>query len=152
MVTSRQQYGLPEDAIVYCNFNQLYKIDPPTLKMWVNILNEVPKAVLWLLRFPQVIFKCHYIFFVKLNIFTHISRKKKLYIILPMYVLFFFVKKNVYNYFLKTYFIGRWNEYISCCTTNGMSKWRHCIFKCCRQRRTRQTWPISWCVSGHSTL
>merc|ERR1712156_991919 len=54
LVTSRQQYGLPEDAIVYCNFNQLYKIDPPTLKMWVNILNEVPKAVLWLLRFPQV--------------------------------------------------------------------------------------------------
>jgi protein O-GlcNAc transferase len=54
LVTSRQQYGLPEDAIIYCNFNQLYKIDPPTLKMWVNILNEVPKAVLWLLRFPQV--------------------------------------------------------------------------------------------------
>jgi len=54
LVTSRQQYGLPEDAIVYCNFNQLYKIDPPTLKMWVNILNAVPNAVLWLLRFPQV--------------------------------------------------------------------------------------------------
>ena len=55
LVTSRKQYGLPEDAVVYCNFNQLYKIDPPTLKMWVNILNAVPKAVLWLLRFPQVI-------------------------------------------------------------------------------------------------
>merc|ERR1712107_661932 len=54
LVTSRQQYGLPEDAIVYCNFNQLYKIDPPTLKMWVNILNAVPNSVLWLLRFPQV--------------------------------------------------------------------------------------------------
>ncbi len=23
MVTTRQQYGLPEDAIVYCNFNQV---------------------------------------------------------------------------------------------------------------------------------
>ena len=55
LITSRQQYGLPEDAIVYCNFNQLYKIDPPTLKMWVNILNAVPNSVLWLLRFPQVI-------------------------------------------------------------------------------------------------
>merc|ERR1739848_905961 len=54
VITSRKQYGLPEDAIVYCNFNQLYKIDPPTLKMWVNILNAVPNAVLWLLRFPQV--------------------------------------------------------------------------------------------------
>merc|ERR1739846_212239 len=54
LVTSRKQYGLPEDAVVYCNFNQLYKIDPPTLRMWVNILNAVPKSVLWLLRFPQV--------------------------------------------------------------------------------------------------
>jgi protein O-GlcNAc transferase len=54
MVTTRKQYNLPEDAIVYCNFNQLYKIDPSTLKMWVNILNNVPKSVLWLLRFPQV--------------------------------------------------------------------------------------------------
>lgn len=54
MVTTRQQYGLPDDAIVFCNFNQLYKIDPATLKMWVNILNRTPKGVLWLLRFPQV--------------------------------------------------------------------------------------------------
>lgn len=37
VVTSRQQYGLPEDAVIYCNFNQLYKIDPPTLQMWVNV-------------------------------------------------------------------------------------------------------------------
>jgi len=52
LVTSRQQYGLPEDAIVFCNFNQLYKIDPPTLDMWCNILKRVPNSVLWLLRFP----------------------------------------------------------------------------------------------------
>uniref|UniRef100_A0A8D0CHR6 UDP-N-acetylglucosamine--peptide N-acetylglucosaminyltransferase 110 kDa subunit n=1 Tax=Scleropages formosus TaxID=113540 RepID=A0A8D0CHR6_SCLFO len=54
VVTTRSQYGLPEDAIVYCNFNQLYKIDPPTLQMWVNILKRVPNSVLWLLRFPAV--------------------------------------------------------------------------------------------------
>nr|CAH0103742.1 unnamed protein product [Daphnia galeata] len=54
VVTTRQQYGLPDDAIIYCNFNQLYKIDPPTLQMWVNILKRVPNAVLWLLRFPTV--------------------------------------------------------------------------------------------------
>ena len=101
MVTSRQQYGLPEDAIVYCNFNQLYKIDPPTLKMWVNILNEVPKAVLWLLRFPQVIFKCYYIFFVKLNFFyTHFT-EKKLYITYVHMYRFFFREKEC-TYFLKT--------------------------------------------------
>ena len=54
IVTMRSQYGLPEDAVVYCNFNQLYKIDPQTLQMWVNILQAVPNSVLWLLRFPAV--------------------------------------------------------------------------------------------------
>ncbi|KAK6629474.1 hypothetical protein RUM43_003291 [Polyplax serrata] len=54
VITTRQQYGLPDDAVVYCNFNQLYKIDPMTLQMWMNILKHVPNAVLWLLRFPAV--------------------------------------------------------------------------------------------------
>ncbi|XP_076649492.1 O-linked N-acetylglucosamine (GlcNAc) transferase sxc isoform X1 [Halictus rubicundus] len=54
VITTRQQYGLPEDAVVYCNFNQLYKIDPLTLHMWARILKQVPNSVLWLLRFPAV--------------------------------------------------------------------------------------------------
>ncbi|XP_061206387.1 UDP-N-acetylglucosamine--peptide N-acetylglucosaminyltransferase 110 kDa subunit-like [Neopsephotus bourkii] len=54
IVTTCSQYGLPEDAVVYCNFNQLYKIDPSTLQMWANILKRVPNSVLWLLRFPAV--------------------------------------------------------------------------------------------------
>ncbi|XP_063363051.1 UDP-N-acetylglucosamine--peptide N-acetylglucosaminyltransferase 110 kDa subunit [Cydia amplana] len=54
VITTRQQYGLPDDAVVYCNFNQLYKIDPLTLHMWVYILKHVPNSVLWLLRFPAV--------------------------------------------------------------------------------------------------
>ncbi|XP_048461454.1 UDP-N-acetylglucosamine--peptide N-acetylglucosaminyltransferase 110 kDa subunit isoform X1 [Rhincodon typus] len=54
IVTTRSQYGLPEDSIVYCNFNQLYKIDPNTLQMWASILKRVPNSVLWLLRFPAV--------------------------------------------------------------------------------------------------
>jgi len=52
LLTTRTQYGLPEDAIVYCNFNQLYKIDPKTMECWCNILKRVPNSVLWLLRFP----------------------------------------------------------------------------------------------------
>ncbi|CAH8505049.1 unnamed protein product [Heterobilharzia americana] len=52
ILTSRQHYGLPEDAIVFCNFNQLYKVDPSTMRMWVEILKGVPNSVLWLLRFP----------------------------------------------------------------------------------------------------
>ncbi|CAG9136037.1 unnamed protein product [Plutella xylostella] len=51
--TSRKQYGLPNDAVVYCNFNQLYKTDPRTMEMWVHILKEVPNSVLWLLSFPE---------------------------------------------------------------------------------------------------
>jgi len=52
LITSRHQYNLLEDATIYCNFNQLYKIDPATLKMWCEILKRVPNSVLWLLRFP----------------------------------------------------------------------------------------------------
>ncbi|OWF52907.1 hypothetical protein KP79_PYT12898 [Mizuhopecten yessoensis] len=54
IITARSQYSLPSDAVVYCNFNQLYKIDPDTLDMWVEILKRVPNSVLWLLRFPAV--------------------------------------------------------------------------------------------------
>lgn len=50
--TSRKQYGLSENAVVFCNFNQLYKTDPQVVEMWVNILERVPNSVLWLLSFP----------------------------------------------------------------------------------------------------
>ncbi|XP_072930626.1 UDP-N-acetylglucosamine--peptide N-acetylglucosaminyltransferase 110 kDa subunit-like isoform X2 [Epargyreus clarus] len=50
--TSRKQYGIPDDAVVYCNFNQLYKADPRIMESWVNILKMVPNSVLWLLSFP----------------------------------------------------------------------------------------------------
>ena len=52
--TTRKQYGLPENAIVYCNFNQLYKLDPKTMGAWCNILKAVPNSVVWLLRFPAL--------------------------------------------------------------------------------------------------
>lgn len=43
---------LPENKFVFANFNQLYKIDPETFHIWMNILKRVPNSVLWLLRFP----------------------------------------------------------------------------------------------------
>ena len=52
--TTRKQYGLPEHAVVYCNFNQLYKLDPKTMGAWCRILQQVPNAVVWLLRFPAL--------------------------------------------------------------------------------------------------
>ncbi|KAI9668673.1 MAG: hypothetical protein M1829_005286 [Trizodia sp. TS-e1964] len=45
---------LPDDAIILGNFNQLYKIEPTTFRSWLRILSKVPKAVLWLLRFPEL--------------------------------------------------------------------------------------------------
>ncbi len=51
-LTARAQYGLPENTVIFCNFNQLYKIDPATMENWVNILKRVPNSILWLLRFP----------------------------------------------------------------------------------------------------
>ena len=43
---------LPDDKFVFANFNQLYKIDPDTFRIWMSILRRVPNSILWLLRFP----------------------------------------------------------------------------------------------------
>ncbi|KAI8816235.1 glycosyl transferase family 41-domain-containing protein [Fimicolochytrium jonesii] len=43
---------MSEDTVVYANFNQLYKLDPEIYKTWLRILDRVPNAILWLLRFP----------------------------------------------------------------------------------------------------
>lgn len=49
---TRAKYGLSDDAFVFCNFNQNYKIDPVIFATWMRILKRVPNSVLWLLRFP----------------------------------------------------------------------------------------------------
>ena len=41
-------------ALLFCCFNQLYKLDPPTFAAWCTILRAVPNSVLWLLRFPAL--------------------------------------------------------------------------------------------------
>jgi predicted O-linked N-acetylglucosamine transferase (SPINDLY family) len=45
---SRAEHGLPQDAFVYCNFNQNSRIDEAAWKVWMEILRAVPRAVLWL--------------------------------------------------------------------------------------------------------
>lgn len=37
---TRADYGISEDAFVFCCFNQLYKIDPETFSIWMNILKR----------------------------------------------------------------------------------------------------------------
>lgn len=51
---TRAQYGISDDKFVFCNFNQLYKMDPVIFDCWMRILKRVPNAVLWLLRFPAL--------------------------------------------------------------------------------------------------
>jgi predicted O-linked N-acetylglucosamine transferase (SPINDLY family) len=46
---TRQQCSLPEEAFVFCCFNQLYKIQPGFFDAWMELLEAVPKSVLWLL-------------------------------------------------------------------------------------------------------
>jgi len=45
----RATYGLPEDAFVFCSFNNNHKFTPEVFGAWMRILAAVPGSVLWLL-------------------------------------------------------------------------------------------------------
>lgn len=45
----RGEFGLPDDAMVYCCFNMPEKVDPAIWARWMQILSAVPSSVLWLL-------------------------------------------------------------------------------------------------------
>lgn len=44
----RSAYGLSEDAVVLCSFNQTRKLNPDLFEIWMDVLRAVPDAVLWL--------------------------------------------------------------------------------------------------------
>ena len=44
----RASCKLPEDAFVYCSFNNNFKFTPEVFGVWMNILRRVPNSVLWL--------------------------------------------------------------------------------------------------------
>jgi predicted O-linked N-acetylglucosamine transferase (SPINDLY family) len=46
----RKDVGLPENGIVYCSFNSIYKITPDMFSAWLNILRQVENSVLWILN------------------------------------------------------------------------------------------------------
>jgi predicted O-linked N-acetylglucosamine transferase (SPINDLY family) len=46
---TRAQYQLPEDAFVYCSFNNNFKFTEEVFGSWMNVLHAVPNSVLWLL-------------------------------------------------------------------------------------------------------
>ena len=45
---SRLDLGLPQNAFVYCCFNNNFKITPSVFDTWMYILNQAPNSVLWL--------------------------------------------------------------------------------------------------------
>ncbi len=48
-IFTRKELGLPENAFVYCCFNQAYKITPEIFQCWIEILQAVEGSVLWLI-------------------------------------------------------------------------------------------------------
>ncbi len=49
-VFTRAELGLPENAFVFCSFNNNYKITPAEFDIWMRLLARVPGSVLWLLQ------------------------------------------------------------------------------------------------------
>jgi len=47
---TKQELGLPEKGIVFCCFNNNYKILPKTFEGWIRVLKAVEGSVLWLLQ------------------------------------------------------------------------------------------------------
>jgi protein O-GlcNAc transferase len=47
---SRPDAGLPQEAFVFCCFNNNYKIGQRVFDIWMRLLKAVPGSVLWLLR------------------------------------------------------------------------------------------------------
>ena len=47
---SRVEAGLPQDGLVFCCFNNNYKITKPVFDVWMRLLEAVEGSVLWLLR------------------------------------------------------------------------------------------------------
>ena len=46
---TKEELSLPQNEFIFCCFNTNKKILPNTLKLWSEILKEIPKSILWLL-------------------------------------------------------------------------------------------------------
>jgi protein O-GlcNAc transferase len=46
-VMTRIDAGLPEEAFVFCCFNNTYKLNPMMFDIWMRLLDRVPGSVLW---------------------------------------------------------------------------------------------------------
>ena len=46
---SKKKFNLPEDTFIFCSLNSSYKINPYIFNLWIKILKQVKKSVLWIL-------------------------------------------------------------------------------------------------------
>jgi predicted O-linked N-acetylglucosamine transferase (SPINDLY family) len=44
----RSEAGLPKEGLVFCCFNNSYKITPPLFDIWMRLLDRTPGSVLWM--------------------------------------------------------------------------------------------------------
>jgi protein O-GlcNAc transferase len=51
---NRSDMGLPDDAFVFCCFNNNYKISPNEFDIWMRLLTKVENSVLWLRESNQL--------------------------------------------------------------------------------------------------
>jgi protein O-GlcNAc transferase len=52
---SRGDCGLPAEGLVFCSFNNSYKISPAVFDIWIRLLRSVPGSVLWLLEANELV-------------------------------------------------------------------------------------------------
>ncbi|MBV8653301.1 MAG: tetratricopeptide repeat protein [Alphaproteobacteria bacterium] len=52
---TRAEAGLPETGVVFCCFNNSYKIAAEIFTIWMRLLNAVPGSILWLLEANQAV-------------------------------------------------------------------------------------------------
>ncbi len=48
--TAKIEHNLPENAFVFCCFNQTFKITAEVFTVWMRLLEQAPNSVLWLLE------------------------------------------------------------------------------------------------------
>lgn len=49
----RSEFGLPQEAFVFCSFNHDYKISPQIFAIWMRLLQRVEGSVLWLMKLNE---------------------------------------------------------------------------------------------------
>jgi protein O-GlcNAc transferase len=53
--TERGAWGLPEHGLVFCCFNNSYKLSPEIFDIWMRLLVSAPGSVLWLLSANELV-------------------------------------------------------------------------------------------------